>query len=74
MVAVMGRVLESTANSAEQLSVIRLRYTEESSAGSTGDGREVLCNPLLLRGGGHDLWGLTGLWTYLIKMGQLGKG
>ena len=52
MVAVMGRVLESTANSAEQLSVIRLRYTEESSAGSTGDGREVLCNPCCLEGEG----------------------
>jgi len=65
---------EHCKQSAKQLSVIHLRYTEESSAGSTGDGREVLCNPLLLRGGGHDLWGLTGLWTYLIKMGQLGEG
>lgn len=52
MVAVMGRVLERAANSAEQLSVIRLRYTEESSAGSTGDGREVLCNPCCLEGEG----------------------
>lgn len=45
---------------------------------SRGDGREVLCNPLLLRvgggGAGDDLWGLTGLWIYLIRMGQLGHG
>lgn len=65
---------EHCKQSAKHPSVIQLRYTELSSAGSKGDGREVLCSALLLRGGGRDLWGLTGLWTYLIKMGQLGKG
>lgn len=46
---------EHSKQSAMHLSVI---HTDVGSAGSKGNGREVLFNPLVVRRGEHELWGL----------------
>ena len=78
LVVAAGRVLESPASRVPSIFLSPTADSQRWAVLSRGDGREALCNPLLLRvgrgGAGDDLWGLTGLWIYLIRMGQLGHG
>ena len=78
LVVVAGRVLESPTSRVPSIFLSSTADSQRWAMLSRGDGREVLCNPLLLRvgggGAGDDLWGLTGLWIYLIRIGQLGHG